>query len=60
MDLGSYVSINACPRLEIDGGDGLPLVSDQGAAVDGELVLIHDVQAYPLIGCQNGWGVLGS
>ena len=33
-------------------------VTGQGAVGDGELVLIHDVQAYRIAGCQNGWGGL--
>ncbi len=35
-------------------------VTGQGAVGDGELVSIHDVQAYRIAGCQNGWGGLGS
>jgi hypothetical protein len=38
----------------------LSVVTSQGAVGDGELVSIHDVQAYQLAGCQDGWGVLGS
>lgn len=54
-------SLNAGRRLETIGGERIAprLPKARVAMADGELVSIHDVQAYQLAGCQNGRGVLG-